>query len=423
MATRRRPTLDVYLSARAIGSLDRPGSGRIRFVYSDAAIKDYQGANLLSASLPVRREGYANSEAMPFFEGLLPEGVLRERVARELRVAYDDVHGLLERIGVECAGAVVLVPHGEEPQNPADAAFDWHSEDELADRIRTLGDRPLGITPGRVRLSLGGVQDKLVLVRSPAGQFGTPLYGAPSTHILKPGLGRYDGIAANEAFCLRVAACAGLSVARSEVMTIGGYECLVVERFDRTVGDGARIERLHQEDFCQALGVLPRDKYESDGGPSFARVVEATRRLSVAAAGDVVSLVRSLILNYLIGNSDAHAKNYALLYHPLTSARLAPLYDLVSTAVYDVEQRLAMSIGGEDDPNALGADDWDRLAADAGIGLRQLRAELGELSDRVRRCTHLARDQSHAEGWFHPVIDEIVAVAGERSSALAASAT
>jgi serine/threonine-protein kinase HipA len=416
----RDSVLDVHLAGSSVGTLTRPGSGRVRFAYSASARDEFPARNLLSASLPVRDEPYPNARAKPFFEGLLPEGSVRERVANEFHVSYDNVHGLLEKIGAECAGAVVIVPQGEAPPDPGSAELEWLTEEEVAEKIQNLPTQPLGVVPGRVRLSLGGVQDKLVLVRSPTGRFANPLYGAPSTHIIKPAGTRYEGIVANEAFCLRVAHCSRLPVARTSIEQIGDYECLVVERFDRTFGPANRIERVHQEDFCQALGVLPSAKYEADGGPSAADLVSAVRRLSTRAAADVVMLIRSMILNFLIGNSDAHAKNYALLYEPLTQARLAPLYDLVSTAVYDVEQALAMSIGGAFDPNAIEIQNWLQLAEDTNLASRQLLLELRDLAERVERCARSVRSQAAAEEWYHPVIDEIVEGIRSRAALLAA---
>lgn len=413
--------LDVYLEQRVVGSLTRPDSGRVRFEYSDAALDRFPDANLLSASLPVRADPYPNAMAKPFFEGLLPEGAIRQRVADELHVSYDNVHGLLERIGIECAGAVVIVPEDEIPPAADDAELEWLSSDEVADKIREMPLRPLGITPGRVRLSLAGVQDKLVLVRSPAGRFANPLYGAPSTHIVKPELGRYDGIVANEAFCLRVAACCRLAVARSEIARVGDFDCLVVERFDRTVGAGNRIERVHQEDLCQALGIPPSSKYESDGGPGVADIAAALRRLSTRPGADVVTFVRVVILNFLLGNSDAHAKNFALLYDPLTEARLAPFYDLVSTAVYDVEQAMAMSIGGEADPGSIDHDAWNRLAGTIGLSQVAFDRELADMAARAHRCAIAVRDQAVAEGWHHDVLDAIVDVVARRGAAVVAA--
>lgn len=410
--------LNVYLGSELVGELTRPGSGRIRFQYTEDIAERLEGEILLSASLPVRTARYSNSEAKPFFEGLLPEGAVRQRVADELHVSYANTFALLAKIGVECAGAAVIVPQEEEPPHPDEAELQWLSDEELYERVLNVRNHPLGIEPGRVRLSLGGVQDKLVLVRSPPGRFALPLHGAPSTHILKPNQEQYEDIVANEAYCLRVAACSRFFVARSEVVRVGNAECLVVERFDRTIGQGNRVERLHQEDFCQALGVLPESKYETEGGPSAEAVASALRTLSTQPAADVLAFVRALVLNYLIGNSDAHGKNFGLLYDPVGRARLAPLYDLVCTSVYDVEQALAMSIGGVFDPDEVSSSSWSRLARDCGLSEAAMSRYVGDVAERVARCATVARDQAIAENWHRPVINRIHHVSERRADGL-----
>jgi serine/threonine-protein kinase HipA len=331
-------------------------------------------------------------------------------------VSEKNIHGLLEQIGVECAGAVVIIPQGQLPPDPAEAEFEWLTEDELVQRLRDLPNHPLGIRPGRVRLSLGGVQEKLVLTRAPSGRFAEPLNGAPSTHIIKPAQAHYVEMVANEAFCLRVANCAGLSVARAEVERFGDLDCLIVERFDRTYAAGNRIERLHQEDFCQALGVLPDSKYEDEGGPSIGEVGDAIRRLSLEPARDVLSFARAVVLNYVVGNSDAHGKNFALLYDPVAEARLAPFYDLVSTAVYDVEQKLAMAIGGEFEPEQIAGAHWRLMAAELGMAEGALAREISQFAERVRRCAVTVREQAVAEEWHKPIIDRVVAIAERRAA-------
>lgn len=402
-----------------MGALTRPGSGRIAFTYRDEAVVDFGlGTPLLSASLPIRDTRFPNAACKPFFEGLLPEGAVRHRVAAELRVSYANTFGLLEKIGVECAGAAVLVPEGTDPPRPDQAQVEWLAEDEVAARAASLDANPLGLEPGRVRLSLGGVQDKLVLVRSPDGRFGLPLFGAPSTHILKPNQDRYEDIVANEAYCMRVAACARLPVAHTEVMHLDDLDCLVIERFDRTIGVGNRVQRIHQEDFCQALGVLPESKYEAEGGPSVADVAAAIRRLSTRPAADVLVFFRAVIFNFLIGNSDAHGKNFALLYFQPGEGRLAPFYDLVSTAVYDVEQELAMSIGGATEPDEVSHASWIQFAHDCGLDDHAAIAELRSVAARVEHCAEAARDQSIAEGWHRAIIDSVLETCRGRAQAV-----
>lgn len=165
-------SLDVYLNDQLVGEATRPGSGRIRFTYAADVVNAHDGEILLSARLPVRALRYPNQEAKPFFEGLLPEGTLRERIARDLQVSYDNGFGLLAKIGAECAGAVVILPKGSPLPAADQIKVQWLSEDELHQQLVASRNHPLGLQDRRVRLSLGGVQDKLVLTRVRQGNLG-----------------------------------------------------------------------------------------------------------------------------------------------------------------------------------------------------------------------------------------------------------
>lgn len=411
--------LDVYLAGAHVGKLYRPGSGRLAFEYDAAVADQAAGDLLLSASLPVQAERFPNGQTRPFFEGLLPEGAVREQVARERGVSTENAFGLLAEIGAECAGAVVVVPEGEQPASTDTSSVRWLSEDELADALANLPTHPLGGGTD-VRVSLGGVQQKLVVTRARNGRFGQPLGGAPSTHIIKPSIAGWTDMAANEAFCLRVAQCCGLSTAASATAEIGTTICLVVERFDRTLTDDMRIVRVHQEDFCQALGILPGSKYEFEGGPSVAQIIALLRAISAAPAADVNAFLRAVGINYLVGNSDAHGKNFALLYHPGVGPRLAPLYDVVSTAVYDVATKMAMFVGGQEEPAAVTEAGWLRLAEGCGVNGRLLLRDLRALAALARGCGAAVAATAAAEGWHRPVIDNVLAVIDERATLLGA---
>jgi serine/threonine-protein kinase HipA len=287
--------------------------------------------------------------------------------------------------------------------------------------IDDLPRNPLGVTAGEdgVRLSLGGVQHKLVLALDAKGGLGQPLDGSPSMFLLKPDFGQYEDLVANEAFCMRVAAAAGLDVAESKIIEVGLTSCLLVQRFDRAADGRGSVVRLHQEDMCQALGIHPTAKYEESGGPSIARVIALLRALeSPRSAVDIRNFIRALVVNFLLGNSDAHGKNFALLYGSDGGIRLAPLYDLVSTAVYpELTSRMAMSIGGTEGPNQVDLDAWARLADEAGLG-----AALGGIVQRqtqavLRSAGGLART-AQVEGWHRPVIDRIVDACRERAARL-----
>ncbi len=416
--------LDVYLGAERVGELERGGPTRYRLRYVEEAVERHGvGGALLSASLPVRRDPYPSGVTKPFFEGLLPEGAIRAAVARTLGLSEDNGFGLLAELGADCAGAVVILPPGTEPTGAGPSAIRWLDDEQLAERIADLPRHPLGVSAQdrRVRLSLAGVQPKLVVVRAPSGRVGLPIDGAPSTHLIKPAQDRYPDLVENEAFCLRVAACAGLRVASAEVLELRDLRCLLVERWDRTIADDGRVARLHQEDFCQALGLLPSAKYEAEGGPSAAAMVALLRELGgPTLARDLNELVRAIVLNLVLGNSDAHGKNLALLYEPLGLARLAPLYDLVSTAAYpELHGDLAMTIGGVAAPDDVDEAAWRRLAADCGLGAPQLVRSVRDFGARVAQCARAVRDMARAEGWYRPLLDEIVALAERRAPRLA----
>jgi len=415
--------LGVHLYGERLGVLERRGPKRYRFRYDESARERYgDGALALAASLPIGADEFSPSAARPFFDGLLPEGAVRSSLAQSLRVSEEDGFALLAALGADCAGAVVVLPAGEGPRT-AGGEIRPLSDEGLAGLIEELPEHPLGVD-GRatgVRLSLGGIQEKLVLVRSPDGEYGQPLGGAPSTCILKPEHGDYPEMVANEAFGLRLAASAGFDAARVEPIAIDERPCLYVERFDRAlVGDG-RIARVHQEDMCQALGIAPVDKYEASGGPSIGAIVELLRATgSRRAAADILKTIEAALLNFLIGNSDAHGKNLALLYQPLGEVRLAPLYDLVSTQVYEnTEPALAMAIGSVEDPERVDIDAWRELGRQCGVGA-QLPGLIVERTERIMRCAEALVATARAEGWHRPVIDRIFALMGVRARQLSA---
>ena len=333
------------------------------------------GAVPLSQSLPLRAEPFKGKECRGFFGGILPEQEKREIIARNLGISARNDYAMLERIGGECAGAVTFVPSGGAlPEKNYD--YRKLTENELAGILRELPKRPLLAGDKGIRLSLAGAQDK-VAVRIEGGDVSLPLGGAPSTHILKPAVERFDGVVFNEALCMKLAAAAGLPAAGVETRTIDGIDFLVVERYDRLHGKSAEgkptLERLHQEDFCQALGFVSEMKYQAEGGPSLKQCFALLRDVSSAPVIDLARLLDAVIFNYLVGNNDAHGKNYSLLYKPLEKGgretMLSPLYDIVSTVYYpDLSRDMAMKIGKEYSSENITAKDFEQLAEEAGLG-------------------------------------------------------
>jgi serine/threonine-protein kinase HipA len=333
--------LDVWLYGIRVARIDEDRR-RPRLTYTEEALAEYAaGTPLLSLSLPVRRERYPQGVVRGFLDGLLLEGDARRRAAREVGVAADDTFAMIRALGRDCAGAVVIQPAGESSPPPATTLRAARLDgDELIELVANLESAPLGVS-GRVRVSLAGVQDKLVLTRLPDGAWGRPVDGTPSTHILKPEVAAYPDTVANEAFCMRLVEALGLEAATVETTEIGGRRVLVVERYDRIVDPDGAVHRVHQEDFCQATDTPPSKKYQEDGGPSLRRIGSVVAQ--AADVGSLERLLRAVTLNAVVGNGDAHAKNFSLLHERDGRLRLAPVYDLMSTLVYG-DQRLAMTI-------------------------------------------------------------------------------
>ncbi|KAF0214923.1 MAG: serine/threonine-protein kinase [Geobacteraceae bacterium] len=336
----------------------------------------------LSLSLPLRQEPYLDDESHAFFANLLPEQKMREVIARNLRISLHNDFGLLERIGGDCAGAVSLYPESAFLQREP-GRYRKLSPDELDAIIRELPQRPLMAGEKGVRLSLAGAQKKLPVFYDEEHYYLG--YGVfPSNYIIKPAIENLDGTVENEAFCMALAREIGLDVPRTFIHQHAETRVLVVKRFDRlTVTDGTK--RLHQEDFCQALRILPEYKYETEGGPSLATCFELVRNASIKSGKDVVSLLNWVIFNYLIGNSDAHGKNISLLLLP-EGPMLAHFYDLLSTRIYahyGLAAGLAMKIGGESEPDAIRRRHWELFAAEVGVKPRLVLTRVTEMAQKI----------------------------------------
>lgn len=382
--------LDVYLHRDVVGKLVQDDDGDMTFRYAESWIQK-PGAIPLSRSLPLRPARFRQKECRGFFGGILPEQSKREMVARNLGISARNDYAMLERIGGECAGAVTFVAEGEALP---DRQYGYRelSSDELAAILKELPRRPLLAGEAGVRLSLAGAQDKLA-VRMEAGAICLPLGGAPSTHILKPNIQRFDGVVFNEALCMQLAAAAGLPTAAVETRNVQDVDFLLVERYDRLHEpsvDGGKtvVERLHQEDFCQALGIVSEQKYQREGGPSLKQCFALLRNVSSAPVIDLARLLDAVIFNYLIGNNDAHAKNFSLLYRGDTTGdlevHLSPLYDLVSTVYYpELSPEMAMRIGEEYSSEKVTIKDFEQLAADAKLGRPLVRGRLRDLAERI----------------------------------------
>ena len=242
-----------------------------------------------------------------------------------------------------------------------------------------------------MRVSLAGVQEKLLLTRMPDGSWGRPVDGTPSTHILKPEIAAYPHTVENEALCMRVAKHLNLAVAAVETTAIAGRKLIVVERYDRAVEADGSVERIHQEDFCQATGTPPDTKYEEDGGPSLRRVAAILQ--AAAAAGSLEKLAQAVTLNVMLGNGDAHAKNFSMLHPASAELTLSPLYDLMCTLHYG-DERLAMYVDSVQRTDRVTAERIVNEAVGWGLSPAAAGETVGDLLERAPGAIAAAREET-----------------------------
>ena len=370
--------LKVYLNGIQVGSLAWDSK---LDVFSFSYIPDYlvrDKAVPISKSLPLGDEAFGPLVSRAFFENLLPPEVVLRKLEKILHHDRRNTFAFLKELGGDCAGAISLCPEDVE-FGSADDSIRELSEDEADEILRALPERPLlqGLVEG-YRISVAGAQDKLV-ARVRSERLALPLYGAASTHIVKPEMSICRGSVENECFCQRLAARLGIAAAKASILDVKSRAYYVSERYDRELADGS-VRRILQEDFCQAMGVPAEEKYESDGGPSAVRCFCFLRDAGFGFAA-LAGFVDALAFNFIVGNADAHAKNFSLLYRD-GNASLAPLYDTLSTAIYpNLTPRMAMGIGGARDFGDVTAASFDAFAVKCDINPKFVRDRIARLSD------------------------------------------
>lgn len=413
--------LSVWWDGAVVGTLRVDRHGTMRFAYAPEWLAD-SSRQPLSMSLPKRSKPFNQRECRPFFAGLLPEEAQLEAVARALGISERNDFGLLEALGGDVAGALSLWPEGDTPPT-ADAAGNATALDDgtLAELLDTLPKRPLLVGQEGLRLSLAGAQSKLPVVLVD-GKVALPSPGQPTTHILKPPITHFPMTTENEALMMRLAAALELSVAPVEARTATGRSYLLVTRYDRRLSDSGQARRLHQEDFCQALGLPPEQKYASEGGPTFKSSFDLLRRTSTRPAIEVLKFLDAAIFNVLVGNCDAHGKNFSLLYDG-GEVTLAPLYDLVCTIAYEnLSPRFAMKIANSATLEGIGSNTWSAFAADVAIGAPFIRRRVGELADAAQSLVVPVVDQIAAAGLDGDALRRYASLISSRAARLAKTA-
>lgn len=406
--------LEVFLYGTLVGHLDTDPDARLRFQYHKAAL-DEPARWALSVRLPVRAAPYVGREAAAFFENLLAEGDARDLLARSTQTAAGDTLGLLAVFGGECAGAVQCWPAGV-PRDPP--AYQPSSVTEIAGLFDRRAAERLVRAQTAGHLSMSGVQDKLPVWHVGA-DYALARHGAPTTALLKRAGDRYDGLVHNEVACCRLMAAAGVPTARASAAA--GGTLFESTRFDRELRTDGSVERLHQEDFCQATGRLPVEKYQARGGPALAEIATVLRRESMTPVADLETLVRWAAVNLLLGNNDAHAKNLALLTTP-AGRRLAPAYDVLSTLVYPwIAPHLAVPLGGAVNLQSLTAGAVAKWARSVGMTPHGVRELADDAVTRVERALPGVVEDVAGESGPHAVLDELARLVAERVPNLHAS--
>ena len=368
--------LPVYFEQRRVGTIDADRSGP-GFLYDPNWIR-LRGAFPISTTMPLRAERIAPDIFLPWAANLLPESEQLRSVGQLLGMARTDVIGLLSAIGGDTAGALSFGQPGRT------ASVQWRpvgQPDDLERIIDELPNKPFLVGDEGVSMSLAGVQTKLAVAIDDVGRLCIPINGSPSTHILKPNSQRLWGGVQNEAFCLTLAK--RLKILTPDITTgkVGKRSYLLVQRYDRTVV-GGRWRRLHQEDYCQALGKPPSAKYESSQtgvpGPTLKDMFELTRRHLPPT--DIVRLLDMIVFNILACNTDAHAKNYSIMIRG-NGASLAPMYDVMCGEVWEnVTKNLAQKIAGKSRGDYLLGRHWQRFARECGLNPRQVLERVSTLA-------------------------------------------
>jgi len=374
-------TLFVHYQQHTVGTLTLVASGLMEFKYRSEWQRNPDGFPV-SISLPL--DGNFDAQASQnFFVNLLPEANVRLQICQSLQISQGNDFELLKAIGGDCAGALAITL--SDAPVAQDQRYEAVSERQLADWSVGTPNAFSAVTgQDEVRLSLAGAQDKLPVHIQDDGIF-IPLGNTPSTSLMKFASPIYSHLPDNETFVTMMASAVGLPVVDIRLRPTKRAAIAVIARYDRVLENGS-YRRLHQEDFCQALGIGAARKYEKEGGPSLRQCAEVIRRHTSFPLIELQKLMHWTLFNLMAGNADAHGKNLSLLYVDRRRLQLAPFYDLVCTRNYkNISRHLAMSLGGVTDPDQIGPKQLHALADDLGVRATVVTKAAASMSDQLQQ--------------------------------------
>ena len=353
------------------------------FFQYDAQWLSDESAFALTPLFALQEQPYRGDAVKTFFANLLPEGLPLEEVLNQIQIRDANTFEIIGEMGVDLPGVLSVLPEGKEPD--AQQKYSELSKEELSRRVKDRSQKKPFLTSNeQTRMSLAGAQDKVGLrYDGKRDVLYDSVGGSPTTHIVKPDsrLERYQPSAINEYLCMRLAREMQLPVPHVDLLHVP-ETLYVVERYDRAVVKGD-IVCLHQIDACQLLGVGADWKYERQGAlVSLKKIVAAFRNLKLTGK-DLLSVQRWVMFNYLIGNSDAHAKNISLTVNSHGYA-LAPFYDLLCVQVYG-DNELALFIGDERTYDSVGAHSWEAFCEDCGFGFKPTMRQFRKIATDIRK--------------------------------------
>jgi serine/threonine-protein kinase HipA len=422
----------IVIEGLLAGRVHANKNGRLSLTYEEAWRASPQGYSL-SVSMPLADVTYPQKSVSPYLWNLLPENPnVLQRWAQQYHVSAGNPFKLLAHVGADVPGAAQFMPPERlaEIQAEQHPTIEWITVDQLRERLRQLRDDISAVRrPGDIgKMSLPGAQAKTAFYRDPqTGRWGVPGGRTPTTHIIKPCIPGFDGLVEDEHLCQDIAARLGMPAARSSVLMLD-QPYIVVERYDRLPpAPGTEFpRRIHQEDVCQALGLMPTRKYQEDGGPGISQITTLIRRVSADPDADVERFLKANMFNWLIGGTDAHAKNYSFLIDAGDAIRLAPLYDLSSQLPYPdlITQRVSMKIGDHYDMERVSLTDWQNLARSCALDEERVTSMLTQMARALPDVVSAAHTQARSDGLSEKVIgslaEQLIANAGKRLASLTA---
>jgi serine/threonine-protein kinase HipA len=404
MARRKKSQLlQIYENGQKVGMLKKTSAGAISFQYSEDWIVSNKPP--ISMSLPIQEAEYSGPNVSAFFDNLLPDSsLIRRKIAERMNSQSDSAFDLLSAIGADCVGALQFVPEPLTAPKIKPIKGELITKNTIEKKLKNLESFPLGNDKENdFRISIAGAQEKTAFLRLNNNWYA-PQGSTPTTHIFKPSMGMlHHGIdlttsVENEWLCMEICRFFGLESANCELAKFGSQKCLVVERFDREWISKSKIRRIHQEDMCQALGYFSGSKYESDGGPGIAEIMEFLDA-SDERQKDRETFLKAQLVFYLLGATDGHAKNFSI-FLTNTGFRMAPLYDVMSIfpalssrQIEKKHAKLAMAIGKNRKYRLfdIHTRHFEQTAAQVGFSITDFREIMRWLKSRSSALTQAIR--------------------------------